>query len=125
MELLVSMDDILSMSKSFDEGIEHLARIFERLFAANLKLKPSKCTLFQRSAKFLGSCVSESGISTDEEKQLLFKTCLHVGLLNSVEVSLALPHTTENIVQGLQSLQSHSIGYARKEQHLNGSLNAK
>ena len=67
-ELLVYMDDILSMSKSFDEGIESLARIFERLIAANLKLKPSKCTLFQRSAKFLGFCVSESGISTDEEK---------------------------------------------------------
>ena len=39
MELLVYMGDILLMSKSFDEGIERLARIFERLIAANLKLK--------------------------------------------------------------------------------------
>ena len=33
--------------------------------------------------------MSESGISTDEEKQLLFETGLHVGLLNCVAVSLA------------------------------------
>ena len=72
-ELLVYMDDILSMSKSFDEGIERLAKIFERLIAANLKLKPSKCTLFQRSAKFLGFCVLESGISTDEEKTAVIR----------------------------------------------------
>ena len=68
MELLVYMNDILWMSKSFDEGIERLARIFERLVAAYFKLNSSKCTLFQRSAKILGICVSESGITIDEEK---------------------------------------------------------
>ena len=67
MELLVYMNDIISMSKSFDEGIKGLARIFDRLIAAYFKLNPSKCTLFQRSAKILGFCVSESGITIDEE----------------------------------------------------------
>ena len=59
------MDDILSMSKSFEEGIERLERVFERLLAANLKLKPSKCIFFQKHAKSLGYVVSQCGISTD------------------------------------------------------------
>jgi hypothetical protein len=34
----------------------------------NLKLKPSKCILFQKSVKFLGHVVSEEGIHTDPDK---------------------------------------------------------
>ncbi|MCG8047712.1 MAG: reverse transcriptase, partial [Candidatus Thiodiazotropha endolucinida] len=67
-ELLIYMDDILSMSCSFDEGIERLGRIFERLRAANLKLKPSKCLFFQKETKFLGHIVSSKGVATDPEK---------------------------------------------------------
>ena len=67
-ELLAYMDDILSLSSSFEEGIERLGRIFDRLLAANLKLKPSKCLFFQKQTHFLGHIVSEQGISTDPEK---------------------------------------------------------
>ena len=62
-ELLIFMDDILSMSISFEEGIERLERVFERLLAANLKLKPSKCIFFQKLAKSLGYVISQCGIS--------------------------------------------------------------
>ena len=34
----------------------------------NLKLKPSKCSLFQRSVSFLGHMVSEAGLSMQSEK---------------------------------------------------------
>jgi hypothetical protein len=34
----------------------------------NLKLKPSKCILFQKSVKFLGHVVSEEGVHTDPNK---------------------------------------------------------
>ena len=39
-----------------------------RLQAADLKLKPSKCRLFQRRVEFLGHIVSEDGIEVDPEK---------------------------------------------------------
>ena len=67
-ELLAYMDDILSLSSSFEEGIERLGRIFDRLLAANLKLKPSKCLFFRKQTHFLGHIVSQQGISTDPEK---------------------------------------------------------
>lgn len=35
---------------------------------ANLKLKPSKCNLFQKSVKFLGHVVSDKGVYTDPDK---------------------------------------------------------
>ena len=67
-ELLLYMDDIISPCQSIDQGLQRLRKIFDRLRDANLKLKPSKCTFFQKQARFLGHIVSESGVSTDPEK---------------------------------------------------------
>lgn len=67
-ELLLYMDDIISVSSTFHEGLERLEKIFQRLQGANLKLKPSKCVFFQKQVGFLGHIVSETGISTDPEK---------------------------------------------------------
>jgi len=45
-----------------------LERLFQRLREANLKLKPSKCSILQKRVAFLGYIVSESGIGTDPSK---------------------------------------------------------
>ena len=65
---LVFLDDILVMSTTFDEHLERLRAVFDRLRSANLKLKPSKCKLLQERVKFLGSVVSAAGIEPDPEK---------------------------------------------------------
>ena len=46
----------------------HLARMFERLQEAGLKLKPSKCPFFRKSVQFLDHMLSENDIHTDPEK---------------------------------------------------------
>jgi len=58
---LVYLDDILVFSKTFDEHLERLATVFG-------KLKPSKCSLFQRKVSFLGHVMSGNGIECDPEK---------------------------------------------------------
>jgi len=42
--------------------------LFGRLRAANLKLKPSKCSLLRTEVSFLGHVVSGDGVSTDPEE---------------------------------------------------------
>ncbi len=44
---LVYIDDILVPAKSFEQGIENLRSVFDRVRAAKLKLAPEKCWLFQ------------------------------------------------------------------------------
>ena len=65
---LAYLDDLIIFSRTFDQHIERLQRVFDRLVQAGLKLKPSKCALFQRRVKFLGSIVSGEGIEPDPEK---------------------------------------------------------
>lgn len=67
-ECLLYMDDIIVPGSTFAEALQRIEIIFERLRDANLKLKPSKCNLFQKSVKFLGHTVSEKGVHTDPDK---------------------------------------------------------
>ena len=62
------MDDIIIPGSSVEQGLERLSHVLARLRDANLKLKPSKCSLFRQSVTFLGHVVSHSGISTDPLK---------------------------------------------------------
>ncbi len=57
------IDDIATMSKSYEAQLQHLREVFLRLREAGLKLRPQKCVLFQREIQFLGHTVNESGIS--------------------------------------------------------------
>jgi len=61
-ECLVYLDDILLFSRTFEEHCDRLATIFDGLERHSLKLKPTKCHLFQRRVTFLGHVVSASGI---------------------------------------------------------------
>ena len=65
---LVFLDDIIVISTTFEQHLERLNAVFQRLKTANLKLKPSKYRLFQTKVKFLGSVVSADGIEPDPDK---------------------------------------------------------
>jgi len=65
---LVYLDDILVFSKTFDEHLDRLATVFDRLDRYSLKLKPSKYSLFQRKVSFLGHVISRQGIECDPDK---------------------------------------------------------
>ena len=59
------LDDIIVFSKSFDEHVEHVRQVLQRLKMHGVKLKPSKCKLFHREVLFLGRVISKSGYRID------------------------------------------------------------
>ena len=71
---LVYLDDIVVFGRSFAEHLERLEGVLSRLADNNLKLKPSKCSLFQREIEFLGHHISESGVATSPSKVEAVKT---------------------------------------------------
>ena len=66
--LLLYLDDIIVFSKDFYSHLERLEEVFQRFRAARLKLKPSKCQLFQKEVAYLGHVVSQDGVATDPDK---------------------------------------------------------
>jgi len=65
---IVYIDDIIVVGRTFDEHIQNLKQIFERLDKAGLKLQPHKCQFLQQKVQFLGHIVSTEGISPDPSK---------------------------------------------------------
>ncbi|KAK3088363.1 hypothetical protein FSP39_018216 [Pinctada imbricata] len=65
---LVYVDDILVMSNSFEEHIQHLQQIFERLSFAGLTLKPTKCSFALKQVQYLGHVITKDGIQVDVSK---------------------------------------------------------
>ena len=65
---LIYLDDILVFSRTFEEHCQRLTQVFDRLERQTLRLKASKCHLFQEKVAFLGRVVSERGIECDPQK---------------------------------------------------------
>ena len=65
---LIYLDDIIVFSKTFEDHVQHLTAVFERLKNAGLKLHPKKCTFAKRQIKYLGHIVSSDGILPDPDK---------------------------------------------------------
>ena len=65
---LVYVDDILVFSKTFEDHLKHLQLVFDRLRAANLTLKPSKCLFARKEVIYLGHKVSKQGVEVDRSK---------------------------------------------------------
>ena len=65
---IVYLDDIIIFSDTKEEHLKRLEAVFQKLAAAGLKLKPSKCFLFREEIEYLGHVVSGKGISTKPKK---------------------------------------------------------
>ncbi|KMQ85218.1 reverse ribonuclease integrase, partial [Lasius niger] len=66
--VFVYLDDIIIISRTFEEHIELLAEVFRRLREARLRLNPEKCRFCVGQLKYLGHVIDRNGIRTDPEK---------------------------------------------------------
>lgn len=65
---LCYIDDVIVFGNTFENTLTNLRLVFQRFREANLKLKPSKCSLFQDHVLFLGHMISSEGITCDPSK---------------------------------------------------------
>ncbi|GBO02543.1 Retrovirus-related Pol polyprotein from transposon 297 [Araneus ventricosus] len=65
---LVYLDDIIIVGRTFEEHLNNLRKVFQRLQKANLKLNLKKCRFFHKEVTYLGHVISAEGVKTDPEK---------------------------------------------------------
>ena len=66
--VLCYIDDILIATKTIDEHLDRLQEVFTCLRKAGLKLKASKCVLFETEIVFLGRRISHGEVRPDPER---------------------------------------------------------
>ncbi|GBM92534.1 Retrovirus-related Pol polyprotein from transposon 17.6 [Araneus ventricosus] len=66
--VLCYLDDILIPAKTWEEMIEKLIEVFERLRSANLTLKLPKCKCGKQEVEYLGFIINKNGIKPRSRK---------------------------------------------------------
>ena len=56
------LDDIIIFSKTHQEHLSHIRKVFEKLRSAKLTMKMSKCNFFSKEIQYLGHILSATGI---------------------------------------------------------------
>ena len=72
------IDGVLIFSKSWEEHLEHLNIVFNRLKSASLKIKFRKCQFFKTQLHYLGHKISADGLELLPEKLDAIKKLLNV-----------------------------------------------
>ena len=65
--VIVYLDDILILSKTREEHMEHLSVVFGLLERYNMKIRVTKCAFFQTELKYLGFILNAEGRRPDPE----------------------------------------------------------
>lgn len=65
---VIYLDDVIIFVDFYEEYLECLYFIFNRLRECNLKLNVKKCKLFQKQVKYVGFIVLVDGIFIDFDK---------------------------------------------------------
>ena len=66
--LLVYLDDLICYSKTFEDHLVRLEKVFNRIRECGLKLNPLKCQFLKQEVKYLGHVISQGGVATDPDK---------------------------------------------------------
>ena len=67
-QCLVYIDDILVFAGTFEEHCRRSNAVLDRIGAAGLKLKPSKCEFGMQEVNYLGFQISNKGLSVSHRK---------------------------------------------------------
>ena len=64
----IYLDDLTIHSLTFEEHLEHLRIVFERILIVNLRLNLKKCEFFKKEIKLLGHIIGRDSLKMDPEK---------------------------------------------------------
>ena len=111
---LLYLDDILVPGRTFNQQIENLRTVFQRLKSARLKLNPKKCILFRKKVKYLGHVVSAHGVVPDPGKIEAIVTWPRPACVRDVRSFLGLASYYRRFIAGYSKVAAPLHLYTRR-----------
>ncbi|KAJ9519585.1 hypothetical protein QJQ45_000676 [Haematococcus lacustris] len=103
---LVYLDDILVMSKSLPDHMQHLRLVFDLLRANKLFAKMSKCEFMQLTLKLLGHVITAGAISVDPDKVRAIVDWPLPSSLTQLQSFLGAANFVHKFVQGFSAISA-------------------
>jgi hypothetical protein len=98
--VLVYIDDILVFSKTQEEHLQHLRKVFEILLFAKL----TKCRFAKSELEYLGHVVGKDGIKVDHRKIETVTTWVRPNDVSQLRSFLGLSNYFRQFIQGYSTL---------------------
>jgi len=86
------LDDIVVVTKTFDEHLERLSRVLSRIRGARLTINPDKSKFCRSHVKYLGFLVQHDGLKIDHDKTAPILEYSPPRNIRQLRVSLAWLH---------------------------------
>ena len=112
---LAYLDDIIVFGATIEECIHNLELVFQRVRKAGLKLKPSKCSLFQRETSYLGHVISAEGVKTDPKKVETVKNFLPPRNLKDVQTFIGMTQYYAKFIPNFMGIASPIVKLMSKK----------
>ena len=112
--VFIYLDDLLIVSKSITEHMEHLKRVLIRLGEANLKLKPEKCRFLQQRIEYLGHTLTADGVCPNDGKIRAMKEFPRPRTVKEVKSFLGLVNYYRRHLQNLATVARPLTALTRK-----------
>ena len=112
---LVYIDDIIIFSPTFEQHLQYLATVFDRLREAGLKLKPSKCRFGCYTVPYLGFSATPSGIPPDPKKIEAVRTYPVPQNLTQLRAFLGLANYYRRFISGFVRVAQPLTALTRKD----------
>ncbi len=113
--VLVYLDDILVFSKTQEEHLEHLRKVFEILRENKLFAKLTKCHFAKSELEYLGHVVGKDGIKVDPRKIETVATWARPNDVSQLRSFLGLSNYFRRFIQGYSTLVAPLTHLTRKD----------
>ena len=87
---LIYLDDLIMFSWTAEDHLHHLHVVFDQLKEYNLKLKPSKCSLFKEEINYLAHQVSKWGVQPSNTNLKAITKCIPLQTYTEIRAFLGL-----------------------------------
>lgn len=114
---LAYLDDIIIYSRTFEEHLEHVREVFQRLRDAGLKMKLSKCEFLKEEVNFLGHVVTPAGLHTDPEKVKVIRNLAPPKNVRDIRGFLGMCGYYRRFIQDFATLARPLTQLTRKNAH--------
>ena len=102
--LLVYLDDLLLYSSTFEDHLDRLQKVFNRLREVGIKLNPDKCLLSQGQVHFLGHVLTRDGLQVDPAKVEAVRNVPTPKTVTDVRAFLGLAGFYRKFVKGFSEI---------------------
>ena len=113
--VFVYLDDLLIVSRSIAQHVEHLRKVFQRFEEANLKLKLQKYKFAQQRIEYLGHTQTADGVCPNDRKVQAVKEFLRPDTVKEVKGFFGLVNNYRKYIKNLAIIARPLTALARKK----------